>query len=52
MANSLSNFVDNLTEGIYKIICKYRHNEKNVKLAESNTNTEAAFLNTQILKII
>ena len=52
MANSLSNFVDNLTEGIYKIICKYRHNEKNVKLAESNANTATAFLNTQILKII
>ena len=28
MANSLSNLVNNLSEGIHKIKCKYRHNDK------------------------
>ena len=29
MAHSLSNLVNNLSEGIYKIKCKHRHNNKN-----------------------
>ena len=28
MASSISNLVNNLSEGIHKIKCKYRHNEK------------------------
>ena len=28
MASSLSNLVNNLSEGIHKIKCKYRHNNK------------------------
>ena len=28
MANSLPNFVDNLSEGIHTMKCKYRHNDK------------------------
>ena len=28
MASPLSNLVNNLFEGIYKIKCKYRHNDK------------------------
>ena len=28
MANSLSNFVNNLSEGIHKIKCKYGHDDK------------------------
>ena len=28
MASSLSNLVDNLSEGIHKIKCKYGHNDK------------------------
>ena len=28
MTSSLSNFVNNLFEGIHKIECKYRHNDK------------------------
>ena len=28
MASSLSNLVNNLSEGIHKIKCKYRHNDK------------------------
>ena len=29
MASSLSNFVDNIEEGIQKIKCKYGHDNKN-----------------------
>ena len=29
MASSLSNLVNNLSKGIHKIKCKYRHNDKN-----------------------
>ena len=38
MASSLSNLVNNISEGIHKIKCKYRHDDKNVKLAELNIN--------------
>ena len=51
MATALSNFVNNLSEGIHKIKCKYKHDEKNVKLAELN-NVATVFLNTQTLKMI
>ena len=35
MASSLSNLVNNPSEGIHKIKCKYEHDEKkNVKLVE------------------
>ena len=35
MASLLSNLVNNdLFEGIHRIKCKFRHNEKNVKHAE------------------
>ena len=31
MASSLSNLVNNFSEGIHKIKCKYRHNDKKCK---------------------
>ena len=49
MASSLSNLVNNLSERIHKITCKYRHNDK---LAELNVNIVTVFLNTQTLKMI
>ena len=49
MTRSLSNFVNNLSEGIHKIKYKIGHNDKNVKL---NINIVTAFLNIQILKMI
>ena len=49
MASS-SNLVNNLSEGIHKIKCKYRI--KNVKLVELHTKYATVFLNTQILKVI
>ena len=32
MANSLSNLVNNLSEEIQKIECKYRHNDKKCEI--------------------
>ena len=53
MASSLSNLVNNLSEGINKIKCKYRHDEKKkVKFVELNISIATAFLNTKILKMI
>ena len=46
MATSLSNFVNNLTERIHKIKCKYGHDQKNVELAELNTKCVSVVLNT------
>ena len=34
LARSLTNLVNNLSEGIRKIKCKFRHDDKNVKLVE------------------
>ena len=53
MASSLSNFVNNLSEGIHRIRYKYRHDDKNdVKHVELNISIAIVFLNTHILKII
>ena len=52
MASSLSNYVNNLSEGIHKIESKYGTMIKNVKLAELNISIATVFLNTQILKMI
>ena len=45
IASSLSNLVNNLSEGIHKIKRKYRHDVKNVKLAELNISIAIVFLN-------
>ena len=42
-ANSLSNLVNNLSEGIHKIKCKYRHNDTK---CETFGSTVTVFLNT------
>ena len=52
MVSSLSNLVNNLSEGIHKIKCKFWHNYKNLKHAELSISIATAFLNTQILKMI
>ena len=52
MAGSLSNLVNNLSEGIHRIACKYGHNDKNVRLVELNMSISTVFLNTWILKMI
>ena len=50
MATLLSNLLNNLSEGIHKIKCKYRHGDKkkkNAKPAALNINIATVFLNTQ-----
>ena len=43
----LSNLVNNLSEGIHTIKCKYRHNDTcRMKLAELNLRMATSFLNT------
>ena len=49
MTGSLSNLVNNLSEGIHKIKCKYGHDDKKCEL---NISVATAFLNIQILKMI
>ena len=47
MASSLSSLVNNLSEEIHKIKCKYGIEDENVKLAELNINIMTVYLNTQ-----
>ena len=51
MASLLSNLVDSLSEGIHKIKCKQRHDNKNVKHVELSTKIASAILNIKILKM-
>ena len=50
MTSSLSNLVDNFSERIHKINCKYRHDDK--KRAELNISKATVFLNTWIIMTI
>ena len=52
MASPLSELVNNLSEGVYRIKCKFGEMIKNVKHVELNINIATVFLNTQILKMI
>ena len=52
MASSLSNLVNNFSEGIQKIKYKYGSMIKNVKHVELNISIVTIFLNRQILKVI
>ena len=52
MANSLSNFINNLVVRIHKTECNMDIAIKNAKLAELNTKIVSAFLNTKPLKMI
>ena len=47
MVSFLSNLIDNLTEEIHKIKCKYEHDNK-----KTNSKTVSAILNIQVLTII
>ena len=51
IASSLS-LVKNLSEGIHRIKCKYRHDDKNVRLVKLNIIIVTVFIKTQISKII
>ena len=52
MASSLSNLVNNLSEGIHKNKVNTEIIIKNVKSTEFNISIATVFLNTQALKII
>ena len=49
IAISLSNLINNLSEGIHEIKCKYGHHDKK---CETYINIATGFLNTQTLKLI
>ena len=46
MTSSLSNFVNNLSEGIHKVNCKIGHDDKKVNHLELNISIATVFLNT------
>ena len=52
MANSLSNLINNLAEGIYKIKCKCGHENKTCETCGINTTILNTALNIQTLKMI
>ena len=53
MASSLSNPVNKLSEGIHRIKCKFRHDDKKYKTLRFKYKTIATvLLNIQTLKMI
>ena len=53
MATSLSNLVNNLSEGIHKTKCKFKYDDKNfLKYVELNISIANDSLNTQTLNVI
>ena len=52
MTSSLSNLVNNLSEGMHKVKCTYGHNDKKVKIVELNISFTDVFFNEQFLNII
>ena len=51
MASSISNLVNNLSEGIHSIKCKFAHDAKKCETGRIKLSTATVFLNTQILKM-
>ena len=52
MASSLSNLVNNISEGINKIKCKHGHDNKKCETCRIINELCKCFLNTQTLKLI
>ena len=52
MASSLSNLVNNFSEGIHRIKCKFGDEEKNVKFVELYISIATVFLNIKTLTMI
>ena len=52
MGSSLTNLDNNLAEEIHRVTCKFRHDDKKMRLVELNISIATVFLNAQILKII
>ena len=51
MASSLSNHLNNFSEGIYKIKCEHGNSEKKLNV-KSNIIITIVFLNIQTLKMV
>ena len=49
---SLSNFVNNFSEGIHRIKCKFGHHNKKCEICGIEYNIATVTLNTKILKMI
>ena len=52
MEISLSNLVNNFSEGILKIQCKFIHDEEIMKLVKLSKRITTVFLNIETLKMI
>ena len=52
MASLFSSLVNNLSEGVRRIKCKFRTMKKNVKYVKLNIIIATVFSNTQTLKMI
>ena len=52
MASSSANLVNNLSQGIHSIKCKYGYDDKNVRLVELDISIATVFLNMQTLKMV
>ena len=52
MGNPSSNLVNNPSEGIFRIKCKYQHDEKKCETCGINATMATVFLNIQTLKKI
>ena len=52
MARSLSKLVNNFSEEIHRIKCKFKDVDKKLKHVELNISIATVFLITQILKMI
>ena len=52
MASSLLNLVNNLSEGVHKIKCKYGHDNKKIQNLELNTKIVSVVMNIPTLMVI
>ena len=52
MTNSLSNLVNNFSQEIHRIKCKFCHDDKKRETCGIKVSIVTAFLNTQIVKIV
>ena len=52
MASSLLNLVNNLSEGVHKIKCKYGHDNKKIQNLELNTKIVSVVMNIPTLMLI
>ena len=53
MTSALSNLINNISEGIHRIKCKFRHDDKKYEIRRIKYNyCDSVFFNVQTLKMI